>query len=235
MAEKIVLLLFRQPSLNHEEFVSRYMTEHVPRFVQHTTALRRYIVNIVDKPVPEKTLVQRDVTAFDIAAEMWFDTLDDFVDKGRMYDTPEGYSAVKTNAASLVATLAGYHVSETVQRDYERDWPDGERSPGVKMVMPLRRADGLTVEQFEHNWLQVHAPLALEHVPGIWRYVTNVVRGTVLPGSPDVDGIVEVHRRSEADLKLRMTPESQAIVTADTNALLQPPSRNQCSEYIIKS
>jgi uncharacterized protein (TIGR02118 family) len=233
--EKLVFFFYRRPELSREEFHRQYLDEHVPLVLEHVPTLRRYVVDLVDKPAGEVSTPQEDITAFDGAVELWFDSVDEFADKSRMYDGPEGFGAVKSHSVAMIRAVAGYRVAETVQRDYERDWPDGERSPGVKMIMPLRRAKGLTHEQFEGRWLNVHAPLALEHVPGIWRYVTNVVTEPLSPGAPEIDGIVEVHRRSAEDLKLRADPKSMEIIVADTNALLSPPSRNQVSEYIIKS
>ena len=229
--EKIIFLLYRLPELRREEFHQRYLAEHVPLVLEHCPSLRRYVVDLVDSPFGEASRPETDITAFDAAVELWFDSMDDFADKSRMYDSPESYAAAKEQTASFVSAVAGYHVSETVQRDYDRDWPDGARSTGVKMIMPLRRADGLSKEQFADHWLRVHAPLALEHVPGIWRYVTNVVIEPVSPDAPEIDGIVEVHRRSEADLKL---PAGQIIID-DTKKLLLPPSRNKVSEYVMIS
>ncbi len=58
--------------------------------------------------------------------------------------------------------IAGYEVEEAIPVDYDRDWPDGERSPGAKQVTLLRRKPGLSDEAFFHHWIDVHAPLAIE-------------------------------------------------------------------------
>lgn len=225
--EKLLFFVYRLPHLDRAQFCRIYLEEHVPLVVEHCPRLRRYVVNLV-----ERTPTEAD---FDAVVEFQVDAVEDFADRSRFYATPEGRKLVSDHASGAVRAAIGYHVIETVQRDYERSWPDGERSPGVKMIAPLRRLDGLTQGQFAERWTGTHAKLALQHVPGIWRYVTNVVQRPLSRGAPPYDGIVEVHRQRVEDLKLRPTPEGQAIMDADTDSLIERPQRNQMAEYVIKS
>ena len=225
---KLIFFLYRLPHLDHEAFCRAYLREHVPLALEHCRGLRRFVVDLIDGE-------PRGDGAFDGVAHFWVDELEDFTDRSRFYNSEASRAAVRDHAAGLVRAAVGYHVDETIQRDYERTWPDGEPSPGVKMIAPMIRVDGLTHEQFAERWLTRHAPTALEHVPGIWRYVTNVVLAPLSRGAPEIDGIVEVHRRSAADLKLRPTPESQKIIDADTDALIVRPARTRATEHVIKS
>jgi hypothetical protein len=95
--------------------------------------------------------------------------------------------------------LSGYRVRQAIPRAYERDWPDGERTPGVGMLTLLRRKRGLDDQTFFHRWHDVHSVHTLELHP-IWNYSRNVVMDAVVPGSPGVDGIVEEHVRHRAEL-----------------------------------
>jgi hypothetical protein len=125
----------------------------------------------------------------------------------------------------------GYRVDERVQRDNERSTMPGERSPGEKLLAPLRRAPGLTHEQFVEHWLGTHSPLALQHVLGMWRYVTNVVLEPVTPRAPEIDGIVEVHY---LDKRRFASPESEAIMQDDTSRLLIKPAPYTVGEYVLR-
>ena len=79
---------------------------------------------------------------------------------------------------------------------WERTWPDGEMAPGVKMVSFVKRAEGLTHEQFVRHWTENHAPLAKQHHAGLWNYTQNAVRRTYTPGGASIDGIAELQFRT---------------------------------------
>lgn len=225
MPEKLLFFFHRRPELTRAGFSDRYLREHAPLVLQHCPQLQRYVLNLVEDP-QEKT-----PDAFDAVAELWYDSVETWDDHSQRYASPESRATVERSRAALVASSAGYHVDPTVQRDYDRTWPDGERSPGVKTVVPLLRKEGLSREQFVDHWLRIHAPLSLQHVLGIGRYVTNVVVAPLTPGAPPADGIVEVHYTEER----RFTPGGQQIMTDDVAKFLTPPTRNRTAEYILKS
>ncbi len=97
---------------------------------------------------------------------------------------------IEATLAGLASRIAGYRVTESVPVAYtDRDWPDGERSPGVTLLTLLVRNPGLTHRQFMHEWHEVHTPLSLEVHP-MWSYVRNVVDEVLTPGAPRWPGIV---------------------------------------------
>jgi hypothetical protein len=222
VTEKIFVFLYRTPSLTREEFAQRYLQEHAPLVLQHCPRLRRYAVNVVEK----------DTEGFDAAVELQTDTVEDFLDKERLYDSADGRLVVEESAARLVSARNVYLVTEGVQRDYDRTWPDGERSPGIKLVAPLKRIDGLTHEQFVEHWTNTHSALALKHVLGMGRYVTNVIVRALTPNAPEIDGIVEVHYTGKREFD---SPEGERIMIEDTQSLLQTPVRHMAGEYILRS
>lgn len=216
------VLVYRASSLTREEVARRYLEEHAPLVLQHCPRLRRFVVNVV----------QKDTEGFDVAVEVQADTIEDFIDPDRMYDSPEGKEAVEASAARLESRRDVYLVKEGVQRDYERTWPDGEPSPGLKLVAPLSRVNGLTHEQFVEHWTNTHSALALKHVLGMGRYVTNVVVRALTPGAPEIDGIVEVHYTGRREFD---SPEGERTMIEDTQGLLQTPSRHMAVEHILRS
>ena len=222
MAAKVFLFFYRAPWLTREEFARRYLAEHVPLMLQHCPRITRYVANVVEN----------DVEGFDNASELWVDAIEDFTDPSRLYDTPEGQQAVEKSREALLSRTVAYSVSERVQRDYERAWPDGGRSPGQKLIAPLNRIDGLTKEQFVEHWTTTHSQLALEHVLGMGRYVTNVVERALTPGAPEIDGIVEVHYTGKRAFD---SEDGQRIMVEDTQSLLQTPVRHMAGEYIFRS
>ncbi len=93
--------------------------------------------------------------------------------------------------------VAGYLVVESVYDDYgttqwsgPRDWPDGERSPGVLTVALIHRPPGLSYESWIEAWHGTQSPLSAELQPRT-RYVRNEVVRPVTADAPEVHGIVE--------------------------------------------
>lgn len=59
-----------------------------------------------------------------------------------------------------------------------------------KLIVLLRKKEGLADQDFASYWLQKHAPLA-KQMPGLRKYVVNVVRRP--PNrEPDYHGLVEL-------------------------------------------
>lgn len=58
---------------------------------------------------------------------------------------------------------------------------------GVLRVLLIKRADGISRQQFAQHWREIHAPLAIRHNPSFDHYVTNIV----LDERSEWDGILE--------------------------------------------
>jgi hypothetical protein len=104
------------------------------------------------------------------------------------------YEAVLASAATR---WAGYSVLESLYRDYggnrwsaPRDWPDGERSPGVLTVALLRQHPDLSFEEWMTRWHTRISPIT-ESIQPRTRYVRNAVFRPLTEDAPAVQGIVE--------------------------------------------
>ena len=93
--------------------------------------------------------------------------------------------------------IAGYLVTESMYTDYggnqhgrTRDWPDGERSPGVVMTTLLRRPAAMSVDEWITHWHTVQSPVSEAMQPRM-RYVRNAVVRAITPDAPPIEGIVE--------------------------------------------
>ncbi|MDX1495961.1 MAG: hypothetical protein R3352_00245 [Salinisphaeraceae bacterium] len=93
--------------------------------------------------------------------------------------------------------LAGYHVDEWLYSDYgdnphagPRDWPDGERSPGILAVTLLRKPKRVARDEWMRRWFGHQSPMS-EWMQPRTRYVRHVVEEIVTPGAEAIDGIVE--------------------------------------------
>jgi uncharacterized protein (TIGR02118 family) len=109
---------------------------------------------------------------------------------------------------------------------WDRTWPDGEYAPGVKMVSFMRRAEGLTHEQFVRHWTERHTPLARTHHTGLWNYRQHVVRRAYTPGGAGVDGIAELHFRTRDSYESEFfdSDEGRAVIAADVKRFMDRPN-----------
>lgn len=119
-----------------------------------------------------------------VLASIWLDR----------YDDRAPFEAVLRAASDHIA---GYLVTESMYTDYggnrfgaPRDWPDGQRSPGVVMVTLLRRPTRLSAEEWVTHWHTVQSPVSESMQPRM-RYVRNAIARAVTPDAPPIDGIVE--------------------------------------------
>ncbi|MCZ6868126.1 MAG: hypothetical protein O7G84_01320 [Gammaproteobacteria bacterium] len=93
--------------------------------------------------------------------------------------------------------IAGYLVDEHVYTDYggnrhaePRDWPDGERSPGVLAVTLMERPKRLSKEEWISRWHGRQSPMSEAMQPRS-RYVRNVIERALTPAAAPFEGIVE--------------------------------------------
>jgi hypothetical protein len=102
--------------------------------------------------------------------------------------------------------FAGYLVTESLYTDYggnqwsaPRDWPDGQRSPGVLTVTLMQQKRGTSYEEWMTFWHTRQSPMS-EAIQPRARYVRNSVARAITPGAPPFLGIVEEAWPSVEDL-----------------------------------
>jgi hypothetical protein len=195
VANRIVFLLRRRAELTRDEFQRIWWEEHAPLVVAHAATL-----GIVKYQQVHTTGDHRPqaLPAFDGSAELW-------VDPTRAEGTPEERTAA---SAALLADERRFidlgsspiwvAQEQVVRVGGQRQATDGEQ----RLTAALRRAQGITREQFRQHWREVHGPLALQHndVFGFHHYVqlhtpdnaeTHPLRAE--RGSPEpFDGVSEV-------------------------------------------
>ena len=93
--------------------------------------------------------------------------------------------------------FAGYLVDETIYTEYggnrhskSRNWPDGQRSPGIVAVTLMERPKRLSHEEWIRRWHGKQSPVSEAMQPRT-RYIRNVVIKAVTPDAPPYEGIVE--------------------------------------------
>ena len=100
------------------------------------------------------------------------------------------------NAAGYSGT---YDVTEALPIAYNRDWPEGEATPGVCLLTLFRQKKSIGRETFIDRWHNGHTPLTLKIHP-IYHYNRNEVKETTGDSPIHYDGIVEEHCRTKKEL-----------------------------------
>lgn len=110
---------------------------------------------------------------------------------------------------AIRATLSGWPfsarvwlVAEFVPMAYQRGWPSGTPSPGVRMVSTIHRRKGMTREAFAAHWCGPHAEIARSYTVPVWHYNQNVVVEAFDPESTE-DGFVGMHFQTVEALRAR--------------------------------
>ena len=108
----------------------------------------------------------------------------------RASDLAPVFEALRLPTASYLVTESLYDDYGTTPHAAPRDWPDGERSPGVLTVALIHRPEGLDYREWITLWHGTQSPVSGELQPRT-RYVRNEVVRSLTEGAPDVGGIVE--------------------------------------------
>jgi hypothetical protein len=169
-------------------------------------------------------------------------------------DSYDRRAPIEASIAGVGLRHAGYLVLESLYDDYgttehgpPRDWPDGERSPGVLTVALIHRPDGLGYDEWIQRWHGTQSPVSAELQPRC-RYVRNEVIRAVTQDAPEIHGIVEEawpSARHVADPMLFFNAGSDpALLQANIERMLE--SVNACldlsrirnvtmSEHLVRS
>lgn len=95
-------------------------------------------------------------------------------------------------------------------------------SPGFAMVSPVFRAADMSHSQFDAHWRERHAPLAIRHHIGMYRYHQYVVEGLLSPNAERFDGIAMLHFETVEDFEQRLfdSDDGRRIIMQDTRRFL---------------
>ena len=91
--------------------------------------------------------------------------------------------------ASVTSRLAGYEVEERLPIPPPAI-ADGERMDALANIAVLRRPTDLAEDEWRHNWLVDHTPVAMA-TQATFGYVQNVVVRLVTEDAPRIDALVE--------------------------------------------
>jgi hypothetical protein len=206
----------------------RLLAKEAPRLL--AAGARRLTVNVTDVEVTGGPVMPRPRPEGSLAAlvSIWL-------------DAAEEHGRVEEILRPAGTKLAGYVVTESIPRDFDRrTWADGERTPGIKQVTLFDKLPGMAHDAFIRQWHGSHTPLSLEIHP-LWCYVRNVVERPLTGDAPRWLGIVEETFRDPEDFtdptRMYGSVDNMRRVLADVRKFIDLDTIEVyvMSEYTIRS
>ena len=108
----------------------------------------------------------------------------------------------------------------------------------VKYVSFLRRKAGLTDEEFNKHWKDIHGSIAARVIPGMRKYIQNHIVKT--PNTEyEIDGVVEIWfddaEAFQTYMNWRQTDEAKVLVEDEDKFLdKSKPTRFMVVEHVVK-
>lgn len=219
---KVITFLKRKPGMPVAEFQSYWRTRH-PEVVTRLPGVRRYVQSHALLP-----LYGKDEPVYDGIAEVW---ADDTGALRAMTRSPEHAGVQADEARFIDRTSMGVIITE------DHVIKDGPVPPdAVKSVAFLTRKPGLSVEDFQRHWLEMHAPIAAT-LPGLRRYVQSHTRRPAYEAGrvPAYDGAVLAWFDSTEAIRGAAATAEYARVLADGISFLSAGAMPSLltTEYVI--
>jgi uncharacterized protein (TIGR02118 family) len=142
---------------------------------------------------------------------------------------------IASELAGNGASVEPYRVTEVVEKAGPPERRGARTTNGIKSIYLARRRADLTHEEMARHWAETHAPLALRHHIGMWRYVRNVVDAPLTPVNEPWDGFAELFFWTSEDLIERMfdSPAGQQTILADIAKFSGPGKALHTREHIL--
>lgn len=201
---KVKLALWRDPELEFEKFVAAVRDRWCGRAL-HTPGVDGLVLHVFEQAFNPSG--RSSGGAPEVVASLWL--------RPEPLDELRGVLAGAKGALPLpdgTARSQGWVVEPHLRKEYERDWPDGEPSPGLTQHSLIAPPEGKTRAESVAHWTRHHTPLALRIHLSMCRYVQNVIVESLGPDQGEDDpfvGIAELHFYTLDDLRKRLFDSEQ--------------------------
>lgn len=160
-------------------------------------------------------------------------------EKSRWTRAPAPAATQHDDALGWLAGARGYRAMLRELRPHALPLHPAQRSPGLVFAAIAVRAPQLSHAEFDARWRDHHAPLALQHHPGLCGYEQLVVEGGLTARAAPIDGLALLHFPSRDAFAQRFydSDAGRAALLADTGRFLDA-SRCEAalmSEYGVQS
>ncbi len=183
--EKLTYLFWDRPGRGAEELQEQFLRDIGPRLLALDPLALTMNLDDADAQVATPVPLPADELPIRAQVSIWL----------HAHDFRAPFEEILQEAG---IRRAGYLVSEAVYSDYgrsvnwprARDWPDGQRSPGITTLAVFEKKPGLDDAAFYGHWFGHQSPMS-EWMQPRSRYVRNMVILRLTPGAPPYRAIVE--------------------------------------------
>ena len=182
--EKLIYLIWLDDDISREAVADVMLGSVAPSLLELGPQRLSMDLRDVGSDIPAPVPTPPGETPLHALVSIWLDAVDH---RGPFEDV----------LARAATRLAGYQVVESLYTDYgsnqwapPRDWPDGQRSPGVLTVALLQQHPDLSFEEWINRWHGRISPITAVIQPRT-RYVRNAVFRGITEDAPPFRGIVE--------------------------------------------
>jgi len=182
--EKLIYLVWDRPSRSGADVRAQFLDDIAPRLLARDPRGLQMDLDDDHADVKPMVAIPGDELPVRALVSIWLDA----------HDTRAQYEEILAEAG---IRRAGYLVTESLWRDYgdnehsaPRNWPDGERSPGVITLSVFDKPAGVSDETFYGHWYSHQSPMS-EWVQPRCRYIRNAVVRGLTSGAPQYRAIVE--------------------------------------------
>lgn len=142
--------------------------------------------------------------------------------KSRWATLPAPAAAQHDDALGWLAGARGYRAVVRELRPRESPLRVAQRSPGLVFAAIAVRAPQLSHAEFDTQWRDHHAPLALQHHQGLCGYEQLVIASALTAQAAPIDGIALLHFPSHDAFAQRFydSDAGRAALLADSRCFL---------------
>lgn len=217
---KQIMLVRRRNDVGEFAFAQQ-LIEYGAQVAQHHDGVARVAVNIVqtDQHLFEAIGLRVRPIEWHGLVHTWFDSPHP---PTRAWRYPHSEQAMTDHLLTFASDSTGWWVDENNAWIYDRDWPDGTATPGIKQISLVARRPDLTFDEFVARYRN-HVNIAKLHHIGCWQYVQNFVADAIgTRPAPLIDGVSELWFRSVDDMIERFYtgPASPDAVRDDTSGFI---------------
>ena len=220
MTTKQITLVRKRDDVDERTFAQQLL-DHCALITQHKYGVLKVAFNLVqtDQQLFEKIGLRIRPIEWHGFIHTWFDSTQR---SARPWRYPHSEQLLADHLLKNAADSTGWWVDENDAWTYDRDWPDGSATPGLKQMSLVARRPDITFDEFVARYRN-HVNIAKVHHIGCWQYVQNfIAEPTGTRPAPLIDGISELWFRSVDDMIERFytAPGSPDAVREDTTGFI---------------
>ncbi len=182
--EKLIYLLWASPDRDFDVIKKVLLKECTPKLLELNPKQLSMNINDSDAGIPSPVPPPEGEDHLAAQVSIWVDC----------YENNTPFKNVLSQAG---CRISGYLVVESLYTDYgdneyskPRDWPDGQRSPGISTIAVFEKPESIPYQDWIDRWHKVQSADSGRIQPRT-RYVRNEVVRVLTPDAPPYKGIVE--------------------------------------------